>query len=134
MVVVVFFYTNLCISATFICLPLPPPPLPPAPDERLARNILGACCSPPSIHCADYSLNPCLVFVFVLRRPLPLLLLRTQQATNIIQEHYVERSNRMFIINAPSYFSMFWYVSRIFYCLLADFYCLHHPLGGWFIP
>lgn len=31
-----------------------------------------------------------------------------QRATSIVQDHYVERSNRMFIINAPSYFSMIW--------------------------
>lgn len=31
-----------------------------------------------------------------------------QQATAIVQDHYVERSNRMFIVNAPSYFSLIW--------------------------
>ncbi|CAM9272803.1 unnamed protein product [Choristocarpus tenellus] len=31
-----------------------------------------------------------------------------KKATQIIQSHYVERSNAMFIINAPSYFSLMW--------------------------
>ncbi|CAM9171543.1 unnamed protein product [Ectocarpus sp. 6 AP-2014] len=35
-----------------------------------------------------------------------------KQATAIVQDHYVERSNRMFIVNAPSYFSLIWRVIR----------------------
>eukprot|EP00903_Cladosiphon_okamuranus_P008970 g8582.t1 len=35
-----------------------------------------------------------------------------KKATAIVQDHYVERSNRMFIVNAPSYFSMIWRVIR----------------------
>ncbi|CAM9560598.1 unnamed protein product, partial [Phaeothamnion confervicola] len=31
-----------------------------------------------------------------------------KQATKIIQEHYVERSNKLFVVNAPSYFSLVW--------------------------
>lgn len=36
------------------------------------------------------------------------MLFALQQATAIVQDHYVERSNRMFIVNAPSYFSLIW--------------------------
>eukprot|EP00752_Nemacystus_decipiens_P007295 g6527.t1 len=35
-----------------------------------------------------------------------------KQATAIVQDHYVERSNKMFIVNAPSYFSMIWRIIR----------------------
>ncbi|CAN0263281.1 unnamed protein product [Ascophyllum nodosum] len=31
-----------------------------------------------------------------------------KQATSIVQDHYMERSQRMFIVNTPSFFSLIW--------------------------